>query len=242
MSFRSGAVRAQGNRRALVEHFDSVTIVDEVGAEGFIQTPVLPEEAEYMVSVRLKDRDLTAEVPAALLVPKEDGGYYLPARLADFQSGPKEKTRRDEAQNVIPLAQEELHIEKRTAETGRVRLTKAVHEREEEADLYHVREEIEVERIPLNRVVDAPPALRHEGDTMIVPVLEEVLVVQKQLILKEEVHIKRKRVRTAHPERVKLRSEQILVERVAPQGELHQQRGSNQPVAARKQASRQREE
>ncbi len=56
--------------------------------------------------------------------------------------------------------------------------------------------------------------MRQEGDTLIVPLLEEVLVVQKQLLLKEEVHISKKRTEQHHPEQVTLRSEQVSVERI----------------------------
>lgn len=36
------------------------------------------------------------------------------------------------------------------------------------------------------------PEIRTEGDVTIVPVLEEVLVVEKRLVLKEELHIRRR--------------------------------------------------
>jgi len=52
---------------------------------------------------------------------------------------------------------------------------------------------------------------------MIVPVLEEVLVVQKRLMLKEEVHVIRRKVETHQPQHMLLRSEEVIVERVAPE-------------------------
>jgi uncharacterized protein (TIGR02271 family) len=112
----------------------------------------------------------------------------------------------------IPVVREEVEVEKRRVETGRVRVRKVVREREEFVDEDLLREEVEIERIPLNRVVDAPEQIRSEGDVLIIPVLEEVLVVQKQLVLKEELRVRRRAVSTPHRQRAVLRSEEAIVE------------------------------
>lgn len=65
-------------------------------------------------------------------------------------------------------------------------------------------EDVEVERIPVNRFIDGPVETRQEGDLTIVPVVEEVLTVQKRLLLKEEVHIRRRRAEVREPRRVVL--------------------------------------
>ena len=49
---------------------------------------------------------------------------------------------------------------------------------------------------------------------MIVPILEEVLVVEKRLMLKEELHIRRRQVEESQPQRIVLRTEEATVERV----------------------------
>ena len=80
-------------------------------------------------------------------------------------------------------------------------------------------ETVEVERIPINRVVDTVPQIRTDGDVTIVPVFEERLVVEKQLVLVEEVRIRR----TASVENVEvpitLRKERATVERLDGSGE-----------------------
>ena len=48
----------------------------------------------------------------------------------------------------------------------------------------------QVERIAINRVVDAAPSVRQEGDTVIVPVIKEIMVVEKRLLLKEEIQVR----------------------------------------------------
>jgi uncharacterized protein (TIGR02271 family) len=90
---------------------------------------------------------------------------------------------------VLPIIQESLDVETCPVETGRVRLRKVVHEREEVVDPPLWREEVVVERVSVDRFVDGPISTRAEGDTVIIPVLEEVLVVEKRLLLKEEVHV-----------------------------------------------------
>jgi stress response protein YsnF len=73
---------------------------------------------------------------------------------------------------------------------------------------------VQVKRVPVNQVVDGPVPVRHVGNTMIVSLLEEVLVVEKRLMLKEELHITREQVETYKPQRVTLRSEEAIIERV----------------------------
>ena len=63
-------------------------------------------------------------------------------------------------------------------------------------------EEADVRRVPVNRVITEIPQTRQEGDVTIVPVVEEVLVVEKRLLLKEEIHIERKRAPVREPRRI----------------------------------------
>jgi len=115
---------------------------------------------------------------------------------------------------VVPVLVEELEVQKRLVETGKVRITKQVHEQEALVDEPLWREEVEVTHVPIQRVVDAPIPVREEHGTLIVSVLEEVLVVEKRLMLKEEIHMRRHRVETHQPQQVTLRREEVSVERV----------------------------
>jgi uncharacterized protein (TIGR02271 family) len=78
-----------------------------------------------------------------------------------------------------------------------------------------------IERVPINRVVEAPIAARSEEDTLIIPLLEEVLVVEKRLLLKEEVRITKRQVETHMPQRVTLRREEATVEHSNQEGDEH---------------------
>ena len=57
--------------------------------------------------------------------------------------------------------------------------------------------------------------MREEGDTTIIPVIEEVLVVEKRLFLKEEIRIRRTQTTQLHEETVTLRREEVVIERDA---------------------------
>jgi stress response protein YsnF len=74
-------------------------------------------------------------------------------------------------------------------------------------------DELSVERVPLGVPVDVAPPVREEGDVLIVPVLEEQLVIQTRLILKEELRITRHRRSETFREPVRLRAERVEVAR-----------------------------
>lgn len=114
---------------------------------------------------------------------------------------------------VIPLVQEDVIISKRQLETGRVRVRTEVqwHTEHARADLF--RDHVEVERVPVGREVDVVPPVREDGDTVVIPVVEEVLVVEKRLVLKEEVRLKRVRTVEHMDEPVRVRVMDAVVER-----------------------------
>ena len=118
---------------------------------------------------------------------------------------------------VIPIVEEMLTLDKREVITGGVRLTKRVTEREEVVDEALLRESVTVERVSINQIVAVAPPSRQEGDTLIVPVLEEVLVTEKRLLLKEEVRITRTQKTVHDPQTVTVRSEEAVLEDILPE-------------------------
>jgi uncharacterized protein (TIGR02271 family) len=199
-----------GNVFASAGQLLGARVVDAAGTQASIASLEQGTSAEEAkVWVKLADGTLVL-VPSSLLMPREDGVYGLPFTFntAETREGP--------TQMSFPVMEEELHVDKRTVETGRgVRIHKTVSQREQTIDQPLIHDELLVEHVPVGRVIaeEAPPRMRYEGDTLIVPVLEEVLVVQKQLMLKEEVHIRRQQRTVANPQSVILRSEQVMVER-----------------------------
>jgi uncharacterized protein (TIGR02271 family) len=87
---------------------------------------------------------------------------------------------------AIPLVEERLSIAKRQVETGRVRVHVTVEERQETVTEQLLRDDLHIERVPRNVRLTEVPRVRLEGNTTIVPIVEEVVVVQKALMLRAE--------------------------------------------------------
>jgi len=128
---------------------------------------------------------------------------------------------------VIPIAEESISLSKHEVETGRVRVALST-----DVETIIVREtlrgnRIEVERVPVNRALPdgaAAPESRREGDTLIIPVLEERPVVMKRLVVTEEVRLRFVSTETAFEEEVSVRRQQANWDRVEP--EQHRDRSA----------------
>jgi len=116
----------------------------------------------------------------------------------------------------VPVVAEQLKVGREAVETGRVRVTKLVREDKTVVDEPTFTEEVVVERVPIGRFVETAPAPRQEGDTTVYPVLEEVLVVERRLRLKEEVRITKRKSETRDRQTVTLRSEDVKIDRIPP--------------------------
>ena len=116
---------------------------------------------------------------------------------------------------VIPVMAEQLVVGKDVVETGKIRISKSVTEHQESFNMPLNQEEVTVERVTLNQYLDTPPPpVRYEGDTMIIPVLKEVAVVQKRLLLVEELRVTKRQVQKQETQQVSLRQEEVQVTRV----------------------------
>ena len=93
-------------------------------------------------------------------------------------------------ESVIPLLAEEIAVSKQVVETGRVQVARVTHEREQLIDELLAHDLAEIDRIPINRKIDTMPSVREEGDTVVIPIVQEVLVTERRLLLKEEVRVR----------------------------------------------------
>lgn len=128
---------------------------------------------------------------------------------------------------VIPVIQEQATAYKRVVETGKVRISKHVREYEELVDIPHFQEEVKVERVPVNQLVETAPSVRTEGDVTIIPILEEKYVLEKKLVLVEELHIRKERNESHQPQKVKVLKEEVEVNRIGPRGSTDASAKSN---------------
>lgn len=126
----------------------------------------------------------------------------------------------------IPVTQEVLQVGKRLVETGHgVRVHKTVTETVLRIDEPLMQQGLEIEHVAINAWVEGkPPVQRQEGDTLIVPVLEEVLVVEKRLRLKEEIRITARAGTRVASEQVTLREEHVDVQRFDESGDAERVR------------------
>jgi uncharacterized protein (TIGR02271 family) len=125
---------------------------------------------------------------------------------------------------VLPVIAEQLRVGVRRVDTGRgVRIHKTVVEREQRIEQSLLHDAVSVTRVPVDRIVplSETPVPRQEGDTWIVPILEEVLVLEKRMRIKEEVHITRTAQAQPYLDTVVLRSEQVTVERFDERDQAH---------------------
>lgn len=121
-------------------------------------------------------------------------------------------------ETVIPLLAEEVAVSKQIVETGRVQVARVTHEREQLIDELLAHETVEIDRTRIGRQIDAMPAVREEGDTIVILLVAEVLVIERRLFLKEEVRVRRVRSTERHQESVALRHHEVVATRlpVAP--------------------------
>lgn len=199
---------------------DTGTVITAAGRGRFERRPEAgrrPDDDDLLISLD-DGRHFTA--PAALLTQQPDGEHYLNLPLGEIRvrlqtTGSAEvpaRTNREEM--VLPVVEESVAVGVREVERGRVRVTKTVREVEDQVETLLQREEVDVERVPVNEYVEAanPPEFGEERS--VIPIYEEVVVVEKRLLLREKLVITRRRVEERDVRPVTRRVEEAIVERV----------------------------
>lgn len=110
---------------------------------------------------------------------------------------------------IIPVIEEEVVVGKRLVSKGGVIVRKEVITEESSFETPVAIEHIDIERVPVNQYQESRPEIRQEGDTMIIPVLKEV--VEKRLLLVEEIRITKKVTNETMQEKVTLTKEKVTV-------------------------------
>lgn len=114
---------------------------------------------------------------------------------------------------TVPVATERLSVGTERIVTGTVRVTKTVETEDRPIDIPVSGDDVSVERVSIGRWVDGPVPIRQEGDTTIIPVMEEVVVIEKRLKLVEEVRVTKTPVEKRATGSVALRRDTVAVER-----------------------------
>jgi uncharacterized protein (TIGR02271 family) len=138
--------------------------------------------------------------------------YRMPKQ--QYVELPKKDVQNSPESSSIPIIEEKAIIEKKVVETGKVNISKVVYEDVDRFTIPTTEEHISVERISKNTIVDvAPPAVRYEGDVMIVSVLKEVAVVEKKIMLVEELRVTKTKIEKTETQDITLKREDVQVER-----------------------------
>lgn len=186
-----------------------ITLLDSAGRR--LEVELLQEEEDgSLVATGPQGRRLF--VPADAIERREGTDVRLSLPLADLASGPAARGE----ERVVPLAREEAAFRTRDRTAATVRVQTRTSEREEAVEEMVSRETVDVEHVPVGRFVDGPSPVREEGDTTIVPLYEEVLVVEKRLLLREELHLTKRTEARPETHTVRLRSQEAEIERTDP--------------------------
>jgi uncharacterized protein (TIGR02271 family) len=188
--------------------------------------------------IRLTDGRVI-EVPADMLVLGSDGTYLIPVGPSDVQPAdlpgesvsPGSMSRQaggSAVENVVPVLAEELVVDKKRVQTGGVRVHRRVLEHDETVELPLLKEHVDVRREIVDRDVDGPLPIRREGNTTIIPIVEEVLVVEKRYRLREEIYVTRAVREEIHREQVTVRRQEAEIEQLDGEGRTHPR--PNQPT------------
>jgi uncharacterized protein (TIGR02271 family) len=192
----------------------SYTVVtDASGQRGVIESSQLDNQPRTVVVMLNEGQSVV--IPFSQLV-LERNGYRFASRFDTLQTttvNGETSTAYDADALVIPIITEDIVVSKDWVEKGRVRVTKRALTEEQPIHEMLREEHVHVERVPVNRPVDTAPDVRYEGDTMIVSLVEEVVVVEKRLVVKEELHITKRQTEREYTDTVTVRRDDVTVER-----------------------------
>jgi uncharacterized protein (TIGR02271 family) len=121
---------------------------------------------------------------------------------------------------VIPVVHEQLQADAVPVVRGGVRVTKRVESEDEIVEQELRKSHVDVKRVKTNRVVDGPQPVRRAGNTLIVPVVSEVLRIEKQWVVTEEIHIIERQEKETVQNKVTLNHEQAQIERLDSAGDV----------------------
>jgi len=185
------------HRRARIEDLE--------GRYGWLHR-VTAVDPDHPVAVVRFGNGSTVDIPFELLEHHHDGGYTLPGRWRDFIAAMEESAE-------IPVVEERATVEVRPAPVKQVRVRRRVVREQQvvETPVWH--ERIAVESVPVNVFVDRAPAPRQEGDVLIIPCVEEVVVVEKRLRVREELRVHVVREQRTHRESVEVRRHEIEIDK-----------------------------
>jgi len=121
---------------------------------------------------------------------------------------------KDSGEIVIPVLAEQIHVDTVAVQTGGVRIVKRTKSHEELIEQQLRADNVTVKRVPVNRIVDGPqPVTQTDEGDLIIPIVQEVLKIERHWVVTEELHVSRSVQTVLHQETVKVYQEEAVVER-----------------------------
>ncbi|HET9928747.1 MAG TPA: DUF2382 domain-containing protein, partial [Rubrobacter sp.] len=123
----------------------------------------------------------------------------------------------DEDDDVrVRRSEEEIRVETREREAGEIRVRKRVHTERKRLTVPKKRVEVDVERVPVEGDVsardDAAITPQIGEEEIVVPVVEEEIVVEKRPVVKEEIRIRKRVVEEVEVVEEDVRREEVVID------------------------------
>ncbi len=200
------------NRGARVMSLDGHDIgtVEELSGEG----------SDAQLVVRLVDGDRTMLVPYEVIDAGRSNEDLVVIQGAVGDLLDTQMDLGEHQTETFALSAEEAIAHVHEVDRGRVLIDKTVELVPHEAQVEVGNDRVEVERVAVNEEVDTPPETRQEGDTLVVPVVEEVLVVTKRYRIIEEVRVTKHRDITTETFHEELKREVVTVTEEDAEGNI----------------------
>ena len=117
----------------------------------------------------------------------------------------------------IDVIEERLRIGKRRVESGGVRVSTVPETVTEAVRLALRQQQAAVDRVRVDRVVETAPEPRLEGDTVVIPIVEERVVTQ--LVVTEEIRVRLTETTREEARDVPLRRDRVVIDRIPSETE-----------------------
>jgi uncharacterized protein (TIGR02271 family) len=206
---RSNHIRLSESDRVLEDHEQDIRgwpAQDEAGnTVGTVDDLLLNTDTELVDLIRLEDG---TEYPVDNL-RIGDGVVYLGAAKGAVVEEPVAGEVAAEDEVRVQRTEEELRAGTRERQAGGIRVRRHVETDREQIEVPKRREEVTVDRVPVNEETSASQI---GEDEVSVPVTEEEVVVEKQPVAKEEVRIRKDVVEDAEVVEEDVRREEVDVD------------------------------
>lgn len=140
----------------------------------------------------------------------------------DISKGINETRPKPGSNRSIPVIEEQIKIGKKVVEKEKYQIKKTVSQEDFSEDVPTTHEHVEIRRVEVNKYIDTMPDVRKEGNTTIIPVVKEVVVVEKKLVLVEEIHVTKSREEVVVNVKDKIRKEHIEISKAGNDQTKHQ--------------------